>query len=488
VELKNRADEAAIEVFAENLRNLLLDSPAGRKRIIAVDPGFRTGCKVAALSEFGDFIEWKTIYPHPPQKKVEEAAFILTGLIERNRPEFIVVGNGTAGRETEDFVRALIKEHPEWKCRCLTVSEAGASVYSASETARNEFPDLDVSVRGAISIGRRFQDPLAELVKIEAKSIGVGQYQHDVNQPKLRKELDRVVESCVNAVGVDVNTASASLLKYVSGVGETLAANIVAHRSQNGAFAARKDLLKVARLGPKAFEQAAGFMRILGAANPLDASAVHPERYDLVKKMARDKGVEVSALVRDENAVDSIDPSRYVGEDVGLPTIMDIIEELKKPGRDPRKIFDPITFDENVRELEDVREGMTLPGVVTNVAKFGAFVDIGVHQDGLVHISELADSFVKDPSDVVSVGQKVAARVLSIDIERKRISLSLKSPQADKGKTDVGSLQNKKAKTVQPEKRKPKQTEKPDKKAQKPLKAKPETWQDQLASKFKLKR
>lgn len=503
VELKNRSDVDAIEVFAENLRNLLLDSPAGRKKIIAVDPGFRTGCKVVALSEFGDFIEWKPIYPHPPQKHADEAASALIAMIERNRPEFIVIGNGTAGRETEAFVKTLLKEHPAWTCRCLTVSEAGASVYSASEIAREEFPELDVTVRGAISIGRRFQDPLSELVKIEAKSIGVGQYQHDVNQVKLRKELDRVVESCVNSVGVDVNTASISLLKYVSGVGETLAGNIVAHRRENGAFASRNDLKSVPRLGPKAFEQAAGFMRISGAANPLDSSAVHPERYNLVKKMAKDKKIDVASLVRDDRMVDSIEPSSYVGEDVGLPTIIDILEELKKPGRDPRKTFDPVTFDENIREIEDVKEGMILSGVVTNVAKFGAFVDIGVHQDGLVHISELADRFVKEPSDVVSVGQKVTARVVSVDVERKRIALSLKSPEASERVPQAAKQQprgqaNAKAKfqpkvqakpQSQPKSKAPaksnsKAAPKPETKAQSGL----QSWQDQLSSRFKVKK
>ncbi|GAB4266316.1 MAG: Tex family protein [Deferrisomatales bacterium] len=427
VELKERADAAAIEVFADNLRHLLLESPAGRRRVIAIDPGFRTGCKVVALSELGELLAWKAIYPHPPQNRGEEARRALAALIAEHRAEFVVVGNGTAGRETERLVRELLRAHPEWGCACLTVSEAGASVYSASEVAREEFPELDVSVRGAVSIGRRFQDPLAELVKIEPKSIGVGQYQHDVSQTRLRKALDRVVESCVNSVGVDLNGASPSLLRYVSGLGEALARNIVVHRREHGAFRTREELKKVARLGPKAFEQAAGFLRIPGAENPLDSSAVHPERYGIVEAMARDLGVEVGALVGQDRLLEGVDPQRYVGEGVGLPTIRDILDELRKPGRDPRATFDPVRYDERVNDLADLDEGMELPGVVTNVTHFGAFVDVGVHQDGLVHVSELADRYVQDPSEVVSVGQKVTVRVLSVDLERKRISLTLRS-------------------------------------------------------------
>jgi len=430
VALKERADEAAIAVFAENLRHLLLESPAGRRRVLAIDPGFRTGCKAVALSEYGDLLEWRAVYPHPPQSRVDEARGALSELVERHRPEFVIVGNGTAGRETETLVNALLREHPEWKCRCLPVSEAGASVYSASEVAREELPELDVSVRGAVSIGRRFQDPLAELVKIDPKSIGVGQYQHDVSQPRLRRALDRTVESCVNSVGVDVNTASPSLLRYVAGVGETLARNIVAARRERGGFRTRRDLLAVPRLGPRAFEQAAGFLRVPGGENPLDASAVHPERYGLVQAMARDLEVTVSALVSGDALVDRLDASRYVGGDVGLPTVRDILDELRKPGRDPRQEFSPVRFDEAVQEMADLTEGMVLPGVVTNVTHFGAFVDVGVHQDGLVHVSELADRFVRDPAEVVTVGQRVQARVLSVDLERRRIALSLKSPDA----------------------------------------------------------
>ncbi len=432
VGLKERADDAAIEVFAENLRHLLLESPAGPCRVLAIDPGFRTGCKVVALGETGDLLEWRTIHPHPPQGKVEEARQALADLVERHRAEFVVIGNGTAGRETEELVRGLLRDHPGWGCRCLTVSEAGASVYSASPVAREELPGLDVSVRGAVSIGRRFQDPLAELVKIDPKSIGVGQYQHDVSQTKLRKALDRVVEWCVNRVGVDVNTASPSLLRYVAGVGESLARGIVAHRSANGPFRTRDDLLGVPRLGPRAFEQAAGFLRVRGGRNPLDASAVHPERYPLVERMAGDLGVGVSDLMARPDLVERIDPRRYVGDGVGLPTIRDILEELRRPGRDPREVFDPVVFDERVQTLEDLAVGMELPGVVTNVTRFGAFVDVGVHRDGLVHVSELADRFVEDPAKVVRVGQKVRVRVVGLDTDRGRISLSMRS--GDRGR------------------------------------------------------
>ncbi len=425
VELKERADEAAIEVFAENLRHLLLESPAGPRRVIAVDPGFRTGCKVVALDELGDLLEWTTIFPHPPQGCADEARQTLETLIVRHRAEFLVVGNGTAGRETEGLARQILAAHPEWGCRCLLVSEAGASVYSASAVAREEFPDLDVSVRGAVSIGRRFQDPLAELVKIDPKSIGVGQYQHDVSQTRLRKALDRTVEWCVNAVGVDVNSASPSLLRHVAGVGDSLARNIVSHRQQRGPFRSREDLKEVSRLGPVAFEQAAGFLRIPRGSNPLDASAVHPERYGLVEVMARDLGVEVGALVGSDRAT-QLDPRRYVAGNVGLPTVRDILEELQRPGRDPREAFEPVCFDDSVREPADLREGMELAGVVTNVTRFGAFVDVGVHQDGLVHVSELADRYVKDPAEVARVGQRVRVRVLRVDLERSRISLSMR--------------------------------------------------------------
>ncbi len=431
VELKERADDAAIEVFAENLRHLLLESPAGPRRVLAIDPGYRTGCKVVALDETGELLEWRAIFPHPPQERVEEARQILAEMIRRHRPEFVVVGNGTAGRETERLVREWLRANPGWNCGCVMVSEAGASVYSASEVAREELPDVDVSVRGAVSIGRRFQDPLAELVKIDPKSIGVGQYQHDVNQRKLRRALDRVVEWCVNRVGVDVNTASPSLLRYVAGLGEALARSIVAYRREHGPFRSRQELLAVPRLGARAFEQAAGFLRVRGGDNPLDASAVHPERYALVERMARDLGVSVARLVGDEGLVDRIDPRRYVGGDVGVPTVRDILDELRRPGRDPREAFDPVRFDERVHTLDDLREGMELPGVVTNVTRFGAFVDIGVHRDGLVHVSELADRYVEDPGTIVRVGQRVRVRVIGVDRERERISLSMRSPRGD---------------------------------------------------------
>jgi protein Tex len=473
VELKERSDLGAIEVFAQNLHHLLLASPAGERRVLAIDPGFRTGCKVAVLSEQGDLLEWTAVYPHPPQNQTERAREVLSRLILRHRAEFVVVGNGTAGRETEEFVRSLLLAHPEWKCRHLSVSEAGASVYSASEVARQEFPDLDVTVRGAVSIGRRFQDPLAELVKIDPKSIGVGQYQHDVNQPKLRKALDRVVESCVNSVGVDVNTASAPLLSYVSGIGETLARNIVARRKEAGSFRSRRELREVPRLGPKAFEQAAGFLRIRGGANPLDGSAVHPERYDVVEAMARDLGVAVSSLVGSDTLARRIEPGRYVGEEVGLPTILDILEELKKPGRDPRQAFEAAFFDESVREVKDLKEGMSLPGVVTNVTHFGAFVDLGVHQDGLVHVSELADRFVKDPAEVVSVGQKVRVRVVSVDLERGRIGLSMKQKGREAPERAAAAPT-------------PRKTE-PKPRSPRPAPAPQESWKTALAGKFKVR-
>ncbi|MBI5015195.1 MAG: RNA-binding transcriptional accessory protein [Deltaproteobacteria bacterium] len=478
VELKEKADEAAIEVFAQNLRHLLLASPAGHRRVVAVDPGFRTGCKVVALSELGDLAEWTTIYPHLGEAQQEKARRTLAELVERHRAEFVVVGNGTAGRETEALVSGVLREHPEWRCGCLLVSEAGASVYSASEVAREEFPDLDVSVRGAASIGRRFQDPLAELVKIDPKSIGVGQYQHDVSQPRLRKALDRIVESCVNSVGVDVNTASPSLLRYVSGIGEGLARNVAAHRREKGAFRSRQELRAVSRLGPKAFEQAAGFLRIAGGENPLDASAVHPERYGLVEAMARDLGVEVSALVGSDTLVGRIDAKRYVGREVGLPTVLDILAELRKPGRDPRDAFDPPVFDDAVRELKDLEEGMWLNGVVTNVTHFGAFVDVGVHQDGLVHVSELADRFVKDPAEVVAVGQKVRVRVVSVDSERGRIGLSLKQ-KAEGGTASAGSG------SVAADNRSRRQPASQAPVRQVPEAAPAEPWKAALAAKFK---
>jgi uncharacterized protein len=413
VALKERADLEAIRVFAENLRHLLLAAPLGGKRMLALDPGFRTGCKTVALDETGKLLEHGVIYPHEPQRQVDAARREVARLVLKHELEAVAIGNGTAGRETETFVRAMKKEGqlPEGML-IVSVNESGASIYSASEIAREELPDQDVTVRGAVSIGRRLQDPLAELVKIDPQSIGVGQYQHDVNQVNLGKALDGVVESCVNAVGVEVNTASAKLLAYVSGVGPTLAKNIVEHRAQNGPFKRRADLKKVPRLGPKAFEQAAGFLRVRGAANPLDASAVHPESYDLVERMAKDLGVGVSALVGNASLARNIDIRRYVDDRRGEPTLRDIVSELEKPGRDPRKSFEQAGFREDVTEIEHLQDGMVLEGLVTNVTAFGAFVDVGVHQDGLVHVSELAHKFVKDPGEVVKVGDRVKVRVL----------------------------------------------------------------------------
>ncbi len=438
LEAKQRADEAAIGVFADNLRNLLLAPPAGGKKVLGIDPGLRTGCKLAAVDETGRFLDHATIYPHTGEGKAEAARRELLRLIEKHDSGMIAVGNGTAGRETEQFARETLaaagKELP-----VAMVSEAGASVYSASEIAREEFPELDLTVRGAISIARRLQDPLAELVKIDPKSIGVGQYQHDVNQAQLKKALDAVVESCVNYVGVDLNTASWALLSYVSGLGPSLARAIVRHRDENGPFPDRPALMAVPRFGAKAFEQSAGFLRIRGGSHPLDNSAVHPERYPVVEAMAADLSVSLQELVADPSLTTRIDLSRYVTETVGLPTLRDILEELKKPGRDPRREFQAAAFRDDVRELADLTDGMVLQGVVTNVTAFGAFVDIGVHQDGLVHVSHLADRFVRDPHEAVSVGQVVKVKVLSVDTERKRISLSIREasgggrqPKSDK--------------------------------------------------------
>jgi len=423
LELKRRADAEAISVFAENLRELLLAAPLGAMSVMALDPGFRTGCKLVCLDAQGGLLHHDTIYPHTGRGGVEAAGETVTELVRRHRIESIAVGNGTAGRETEAFLRGLglPAEIP-----IVMVNESGASIYSASEVARKEFPDHDVTVRGAVSIGRRLQDPLAELVKLDAKSIGVGQYQHDVDQGELKRGLDDVVESCVNAVGVDLNTASEQLLGYVSGLGPQLAANIVAHRGAEGRFVSRKALLKVARLGPKAFEQAAGFLRVREADNPLDGSAVHPERYKLVEKMAADLGCTVGDLLRDTAQRERVVLDRYLGEGVGLPTLEDIMAELAKPGRDPREGFEAFSFAPGVDKIEDLEEGMRLPGIVTNVTDFGAFIDVGVHQDGLAHISQLANRFVKHPSDVVKVQQVVSATVLAVDLPRRRISLSLK--------------------------------------------------------------
>ncbi len=429
VEKKMEADRAAVDVFAENLRHLLLASPLGEKAVLAIDPGIRTGCKVAMMDATGKYLGQTVIFP---QQKSEEAAKAIAIIVNKYRPEAIAVGNGTAGRETEAFVRQTLKrlheQHPTIPIpMVVSVSESGASVYSASEIARTEFPDLDLTVRGAISIGRRLQDPLAELVKIDPKAIGVGQYQHDVHQPLLGAKLDEVVVSCVNGVGVELNTASAPLLERVSGVGASLAKAIVEWRNENGKFVSRDDLKKVKGLGAKAFEQCAGFLRIRGAANPLDASAVHPERYALVAQMAADLGVTVGELVGNATAAKKIDVRRYITNDVGEPTLKDIVAELVKPGRDPRAVFEPPKFREDVTKIEDVKEGMKLEGVVTNVTAFGAFVDIGVHQDGLVHLSELSDNFVSDPASVVKAGDRLTVTVIGVDRARNRIALSAKS-------------------------------------------------------------
>ncbi|MEZ7197774.1 Tex family protein [Pseudodesulfovibrio karagichevae] len=419
-EIKKRADAEAIGVFASNLRELLLAAPLGQKRVLALDPGFRTGAKLTVLDAQGTLQDHTTIYPTGSKKQQADAAHILRNLCSRYDVEAIAIGNGTAGRETEAFVRELGLVIP-----VVLVNESGASIYSASEVARREFPDLDLTVRGSVSIGRRLMDPLAELVKIDPKSIGVGQYQHDVDRTALKKGLDDVVERCVNSVGVDINTASVELLTHVSGLGPVLAENIVAYRDENGSFSSRRELLKVPRLGPKAFEQAAGFLRVKGK-EILDGSAVHPERYDLVKKMAKDAGCSVSELVANEDSRARVDIGAYVSDDVGLPTLRDIMNELAKPGRDPRAEFSVFSFAEGVNDIKDLHEGMKLPGIVTNVTKFGAFVDIGVHQDGLVHISQLSDGFVRDPSDVVAAGKEVEVTVLSVDVQRRRIGLSMK--------------------------------------------------------------
>jgi uncharacterized protein len=417
-EAKRQADGAAIGVFAQNLRQLLLAPPLGQKRVLAIDPGVRTGCKTVVLDAQGQLVFDTVIYPDR-----REASDTVLKLVQQHQVEAIAIGNGTGGRETEAFIRAL--ELPN-SLAVVMVNESGASVYSASDVARQEFPDRDITVRGAVSIGRRLMDPLAELVKIDPKSIGVGQYQHDVDQDELRKSLDDVVVSCVNAVGVEVNTASKQLLAYVSGLSSTVADNIVRYRAEHGAFSRRQDLTRVPRLGPKAFEQAAGFLRIQGAANPLDGSAVHPESYAIVDRMATDLGVSVRELTSNDTVRRRIDPTRYVTPTVGLPTLSDIVAELAKPGRDPRASIEVVHFHDNIRTLEDVKPGMHLPGIVTNVTAFGAFVDIGVHQDGLVHVSQLADRFVRDPNEVVHVQQAVQVTVLEVDLARRRISLSMR--------------------------------------------------------------
>ena len=421
-EAKKRADEEAIRVFAENIRQLLLAAPLGQKRVLALDPGFRTGCKVVCLDEQGTLLANTAVYPHTGPGQAAEAAQTIQAWVKQYQVQAIAIGNGTAGRETESFVRGLKLEG----ITIIMVNESGASIYSASEAAREEFPDKDVTVRGAVSIGRRLMDPLAELVKIDPKSIGVGQYQHDVDQKKLQASLDDTVISCVNSVGVELNTASKQILSYVSGLGPQLAQNIIDYRTKNGPFLKRSDLKKVTRLGEKAFEQAAAFLRIRNAKNPLDASAVHPERYEIVEKMAKDLNCKVSDLLANESLRKQIRLSQYVTAEVGMPTLTDIMEELAKPGRDPREQFEAFEFTEGVNSIKDLRIGMSLPGIVTNITNFGAFVDIGVHQDGLVHVSQLADKFVKDPNEVVKVAQKVQVRVTEVDEVRKRIALSMK--------------------------------------------------------------
>ena len=421
--LKEKADKEAIRVFAENLRQLLLASPLGQKRILAIDPGFRTGCKTVCLDAQGQLLHNETIYPFTSVREERAAISKLEALVEAFHIEAIAIGNGTAGRETEEVVKRC---HFKGKVIAVMVSENGASVYSASELARREFPEYDVTVRGAVSIGRRLMDPLSELVKIDPKSIGVGQYQHDVNQTLLQESLNDVVVSCVNSVGVELNTASRELLSYVSGIGPALAGKIVEHRNLEGAFRSRRELKKVERLGDKAFEQCAGFLRVRESDNPLDRSAVHPERYALVEQMASDLGTTVQQLMNDKALREKIDINRYVSADCGLPTLQDIMKELDKPGLDPRAKFEIFEFDKNVTRIEDVKEGMELPGIVTNITAFGAFVDIGVHQDGLVHISQLANRRVNDPSEVVHLHQHVRVRVLEVDLRRRRISLSMK--------------------------------------------------------------
>lgn len=420
---KEKADEEAIRVFAENLRQLLLAPPLGQKRVMGIDPGFRTGCKVVCLDAQGTLLHNEAIYPHPPKSEYAQAARKIVKLVEQYKIEAIAIGNGTASRETEQFVTS---QRYDREVQVFVVSEDGASIYSASKTAREEFPDYDVTVRGAVSIGRRLMDPLAELVKIDAKSIGVGQYQHDVDQTKLKASLDQTVESCVNLVGVNVNTASKHLLTYVSGLGTTLAQNIVDYRTENGPFESRRQLLKVPRMGAKAYEQCAGFLRIPQAKNPLDNSAVHPESYPIVEQMAKDLNCTVADLIKDKELRSKIDLKKYVTDTIGLPTLTDILQELDKPGRDPRQKIQVFEFDKNVRTLDDLQEGMELPGIVTNITNFGCFVDIGIKENGLVHVSQLADRFVNNPADVVRIHQHVRVKVMSIDHERKRIQLTMK--------------------------------------------------------------
>ena len=419
---KEKADDEAIRVFTENLRQLLLAAPLGQKRVLAIDPGFRTGCKVVCLDAQGNLLHNENIYPHPPVGKTGEAASKLRKMVEAYQIEAISIGNGTASRETEDFINQQTFDR---QIPVFEVSEQGASIYSASKIARDEFPDYDVTVRGAVSIGRRLMDPLAELVKIDPKSIGVGQYQHDVDQTKLKKALDQTVENCVNLVGVNLNTASSHLLTYISGLGPQLAQNIVNYRAENGAFNSRKELMKVPRMGAKAFEQCAGFLRIPGAKNPLDNTAVHPESYHIVEQMAKDLKCTVNELIADKELRRKINISNYVTPVVGLPTLQDIMQELEKPGRDPRKTIKVFEFDKNVRTIADLREGMILPGIVGNITNFGAFVDIGIKENGLVHLSQLAERYISDPTEIVSIHQHVMVRVMNVDTDRKRIQLSM---------------------------------------------------------------
>ena len=426
---KEKADAEAIRVFAENLRQLLLTPPLGQKNVLAIDPGFRTGCKLVCLDKQGKLLHNETIYPHPPENEVKQAVNKIQSLVNAYKIEAIAIGNGTAGRETERLIKNIRFDR---NVMALVVNESGASVYSASAIAREEFPEYDITVRGSVSIGRRLMDPLAELVKIDPKSIGVGQYQHDVNQNELQKSLDDTVVSCVNAVGVEVNTSSKELLKYVSGIGPALAQNLITYRDEHGAFRSREELKKVKRFSEKVFEQAAGFLRIQDAVHVLDNSAVHPESYHIVKKMAEKLSCSINDLIEKEALRKQIKLSDFVTEKVGLPTLQDILSELSKPGRDPREKFDFFEFDKNVHSVKDLKVGMVLPGIITNITAFGAFVDIGVHQDGLVHISHLANKFVSDPNQIVKLNQKVNVKVLDVDIERKRISLSMKEGEAEK--------------------------------------------------------
>ncbi|MBS4166414.1 Uncharacterized protein NEOC65_001500 [Neochlamydia sp. AcF65] len=436
VQLKMQSDRTAIEVFAENLRHRLLDAPLGPQVVIGIDPGFRTGCKCVVIDKTGKFIDYKTIYPFQSTTAKEQAREILLQMINTYPPYAIGVGNGTAGRETEAFVQEVLTKGNLSKIILLAVNEAGASVYSASDIAREEFPELDVTIRGAISIARRLQDPLAELVKVDPQAIGVGQYQHDVNQPLLKDKLHEVVESCVNHVGVELNTASAALLSYVAGIGPQMALKIVKHREAQGPFKGRKDLKNVPGFGARTFEQSAGFLRVRAGEHPLDGSAVHPERYEVVEHIAKDIGVPLNALIGNENYIHKIEIKRYISGSLGEPTLKDIIAELQKPGRDPRETFEKLQFRHDVKTIQDLKNGMILEGIVTNVAAFGVFIDIGVHQDGFIHISELADRYVRDPSEVVHVGKRLKVRVLAVEVDRKRISLTARTGEANRTKKE----------------------------------------------------